>query len=159
MRDPGNEWTFPRFFSKVPPCTAPRRCAWLIFVEGGTKCLPATFKQFKQYCSVFNRSSLRASSLVSNAVFRRFSTAFFQFKNAFQERVQSGFRFHERWNFVERMLTQLFTTDSLDRPFIQGLFRRLHPGGTSAVKWILSTLVKPDSVDTILQQQANIPST
>ena len=33
--------SIPRFFCLVPPCTAPRRCAWLIFVEGGTKCLPS----------------------------------------------------------------------------------------------------------------------
>ncbi len=56
------------------------------------------------------------------------------------------FRFHERSNFEGRMLTQLFTIDSLYRSFIQALSRRLHPGGTSAVKWILVTLVKPDSI-------------
>ena len=109
------------------------------------------FTQFEQCCSGSDQCSLRASHLESNSVFRRFSSSVFQFKNALQERVQSGFlRFHERWKFARRMLSQLFTTDSLDRPFIQGLYRRLHPGGTT-VKWILSTLVKPGSVDTILQ--------
>ena len=99
------------------------------------------FKQFEQYCSGSDQSSLRASHLESKAVFRRFSSSVSQFKNACQERVQSVFsRFHERWKFAGRMLCQLFTTDSLDRPFIQGLFKRLHPGGTT-VKWILSTFV------------------
>ena len=86
------------------------------------------FKQFKQYCSVSNRSSLRASSLVSNAVFRRFSTAFFQFKNAFQERVQSGFRFHERWNFVERMHSCLQPTALIGHSFkdcLEGYIREV----------------------------------
>ena len=109
------------------------------------------FNQFEQSCSGSNQSSLRASHLKTNSVFKRFSSSVSQFKNAFQERVQSVFpRFHERWKFVGRMLCQLFTTDSLDRPFIQGLFRRLHPGGTT-VKWSLSTFVKPCSDDTILQ--------
>ena len=109
------------------------------------------FKRFEQHRSGFNQSSLRASHVESNAVFRRFSSSISQFKNAFQDRVQSVFPgFHERWKFAGRMLCQLFSTDSLDRPFIQGLFRRLHPGGTT-VKWILSTFVKPGSVDTILQ--------
>ena len=110
------------------------------------------FKRFEQQRSGFNQSSLRASHVESNAVFRRFSSSISQFKNASQDRVQSVFpRFHERWKFAGRMLCQLFTTDSLDRPFIQGLlFRRLHPGGTT-VKRILSTSVKTGSVDTILQ--------
>ena len=115
--------------------------------------------QFKQFCSDSNRSSSRASYLIFDAVCRRFSSTVFQFKNVLQEHVQPGFpRFHERQNFAGRMLIQLFTTDSLDRPFIQGLFRRLHPGGT-IVKWMLSTFVKPDSVDTIFQQQAYMLST
>lgn len=66
-------------------------------------------------------------------------------------RIQSEWRclrFHERWKFEERMLTQLFTADSFDGYSIQALCRRLHPGGTIAVKWML--LIKPESsVDSI----------
>ena len=59
------------------------------------------FKQFEQHCSGSNPSSLRTSHLESNVVFRRFSSSISQFKNTFQERVQSVFR--RFWSFPREM--------------------------------------------------------
>lgn len=143
------KYILPTVILKGPTMHCVKQVRLTNICRGSYKMSAGKVKQFEQHCSGSNQSSLRASHLESIAVFRRFLSSVFQFKNAFQECVQSGFpRFHERWKFAGRMLSQLFTTDSLDRPFIQRLFRRLHPGGTT-VKWILSTLVKPGSVDTI----------
>ena len=76
--------TFPRFYSKVPPCTAPDslRLTKTVFVEGEDMCKMSTgkFKQFEQCCSGSNQGSLRTSHLESHAVFRRFSSSGFNSK-------------------------------------------------------------------------------
>ena len=109
------------------------------------------FKRFEQHRSGFNLSLLRASPLESNAVFRRFLAAFLDSKMRSRTVCSLSFLVSTRdGSSQEECYVSCLTTDSLDRPFIQGLFRRLHPGGTT-VKWILSTFVKPGSVDTVLQ--------
>ena len=88
--------------------------------------------------------------------FTNFRAASFILKSPLGVRSLAGHQiwrfggFHERSNFEGRMLAQLcqlFTDDSLDRPFIQGRRRRLRPGGTSAITWILVTLLRPIIAD------------
>lgn len=122
--------------------------------RGGTKCLPASSSSLNSSVRVLIRLRYVLHTWNQMLYSDDFLAAFLNSKMRSRSACSLSFvvsgRFHERWKFAGRMLCQLFTTDSLDRPFIQGLFRRLHPGGTT-VKWVLSTFAEPGSADTILQ--------